>query len=126
VVVTDAAAPAAPAVVVVEDVGAPGFDRVVTGEVAGVTTPDTAGAPAVVGVLLCVPDELPDAVGAPGAPPVAVVVWLGGTPLQIWAYEGATPGGGSLELAGSPFWNFHPSTSSGGLETDCPAGPLLA
>ena len=36
--------------------------------------------------------------------------WAGGTSveaLQICAYDGATPGGGSLELSGSSFWNFH-------------------
>jgi hypothetical protein len=55
--------------------------------------------------------------------------WAGGTSveaLQIWAYEGATEGGGSLGFAGSSLWNIKPSTSSAGLETDCSAGPLDA
>lgn len=46
--------------------------------------------------------------------------------LQIWLYDGATEGGGSLELAGSSLWNRSPTTSSVGLETDCSAGPFDA
>ena len=61
-----------------------------------------------------------------GAPAGA---WAGGTSvdaLQICAYDGATPGGGSLALSGSSVWNLQPSTSSGGLATDCSAGPSFA
>ncbi len=46
--------------------------------------------------------------------------------LQIWAYDGATEGGGLLGVSGSSSWNLSPSTSLAGLETDCSVGPLLA
>jgi hypothetical protein len=55
--------------------------------------------------------------------------WAGGTSveaLQIWAYDGATEGGGLLGVSGSLSWNLSPSTSLPGLETDCSVGPLLA
>ena len=118
-------APGAGTDVVVVDVATPGFDRVAAEDVVGVTAPDPAAVLTVVGVE----------VGAAVAPGVAVGeagvegAWAGGTSvdaLQICAYEGVTPGGGSLGPAGSLFWNRHPSTSFAGLETDCPAGPLLA
>ena len=109
----------------VVDVATPDFDRAPADDVVGVTAPDPAAVLTVVGVV----------VGAAAAPGIVVGdvgaegVWAGATSvdaLQICAYEGVTPGGGSLELAGSLFWNRHPSTSFAGLETDCPAGPLLA
>lgn len=98
------------------------FDRVPAGVVVVVAAAD----PVPDGAVVCVRD------GAGGV--VSVVVGAfdedgGGTSveaLQIWAYDGATEGGGPLASSGSSSWNISPSTSSAGLETDCSVGPLLA
>ncbi len=98
------------------------FDRVLSGVLVEVATPGPGTVPAVGGVTEA----------AAGADTVVVVaaedVCGGGTSvdaLQICAYDGAATGGGSLSVSGSLSWNSQPSTSSGGLETDCSAGPSL-
>jgi hypothetical protein len=92
----------------------------------------------VVEVALVTPgpvDVLPAVVVGTDGGDVVVVVdagegdWAGGTSvdaLQICAYEGLTPGAGSVGLSGALTWNLKPSTSSAGLDTDCSEGPLLA
>jgi hypothetical protein len=98
--------------------------------------PDLGRVIAVVVVRPAPVDVLPAVVVVTESGDVAVVVvedeegdWAGGTSvdaLQICVYEGLGPGGGSVGLSGALTWNLKPSTSSGGLDTDCSEGPLLA